>query len=197
MEASPDVRSKPIGGRVRHKEEMKHDNTSAFCAEVSAPLVGALTLYCGNRAVAEELAQEALVRAFQRWAAIESPRAWTYAVAFNLARSTFRRQAAERRAHDRAAQLSGDGSVDPDTTSAIAVRQAVAALAPRQRQVVACRFYAQLTVAESAAVMGCAEGTVKALTSQAIAVLRRAGLAVDEPDAGGGSGTEEEVGSDA
>jgi RNA polymerase sigma factor (sigma-70 family) len=160
---------------------MTDDSASAFCAEVRAPLVGALTLYCGNRAVAEELAQEAIVRALQRWPAIESPRPWTYKVAFNLARSSFRRQAAERRARARAERLAADETVDPDTASAIAVRQAVDRLSPRQRQAVACRFYVQMSVAESAAAMGCAEGTVKALTSQAIRALRDAGLALDEP----------------
>lgn len=173
---------------MRPKARMTNMSASAFCGEVRAPLVGALALYCGDRATAEELAQEALVRALQRWETLDSPRAWTYATAFNLARSMFRRRQAERRARERAAELAGDGRIEPDTASAVAVRAAVAKLSPRQRQVVACRFYAQLTVAESAAAMGCAEGTVKALTSQAITALRKAGLGVDE---------HEEVKSDA
>jgi RNA polymerase sigma-70 factor (ECF subfamily) len=149
-----------------------------FCTEVRAPLVGALVLLVGDRGVAEELAQEALARAYQRWSTLESPRPWVYATAFNLARSRWRRVLVERRARDRLAALAA-APVEPDTASAVAVRQAVAALPVRQRQVVACRFYAQLSVAESAVVMSCAEGTVKALTSQAITSLRRAGLAVD------------------
>lgn len=68
--------------------------------------------------------------------------------------------------------------MEPDTTTAIAVRQAVADLPPRQRQAILCRFYGQLSVAETAASMRCAEGTVKALTHQAIANLRGAGLHV-------------------
>lgn len=157
---------------------MTHDTADDFCTEVRAPLVGALVLLCGDRGVAEELAQEALARAYQRWSTLTSPRSWVYAVAFNLARSRFRRVVAERRARERMAVLAVE-SVEPDTASAIAVRTAVADLPLRQCQVVACRFYAQLSVAESAAAMSCAEGTVKSLTSQAIASLRRAGLAVD------------------
>ncbi|CAN5153147.1 SigE family RNA polymerase sigma factor [soil metagenome] len=160
---------------------MIEDPASTFCAEVRGPLVGALTLYCGDRGVAEELAQEALVRTFQRWDTLEAPRPWTYAAAFNLARSRFRRLLAERRARERSAVLAGDGSIDPDTASAVAVREAVAALPLRQRQSIVCRYYTQLTVRETAAAMGCAEGTVKALTSQAITNLRAAGLAVDAP----------------
>ncbi len=52
----------------------------------------------------------------------------------------------------------------------------MAALPPRQRQVVAARFYADLSVTDTAVAMGCAEGTVKSLTSKALANLRTQGL---------------------
>jgi RNA polymerase sigma-70 factor (ECF subfamily) len=64
-------------------------------------LVGALALHCGDRGTAEELAQEALARAWQRWTQVQqmqNPSAWIYRVAFNLATSWFRRRAAETRA---------------------------------------------------------------------------------------------------
>jgi RNA polymerase sigma-70 factor (ECF subfamily) len=150
-----------------------------FCRALGPRLVGSLVLFCGDRAVAEELAQEALVRAFERWArvgAMTSPEAWTYRVAFNLARSTFRRRAVERRAER---QLRADPGHSPDFSdadTAVAVRAAVAALAPRQRAAIVARFYAGLTVGETAQALHCAEGTVKALTHQAIRNLRAAGL---------------------
>jgi RNA polymerase sigma-70 factor (ECF subfamily) len=56
----------------------------------------------------------------------------------------------------------------------------VAALPRRQREVVCLRFYADLPVAETAARLGVAEGTIKALTHQAIASLRRSLLAEPE-----------------
>ena len=165
---------------TRHKQR-GWATPEAFCADVRGPLVGTLELYVGQRATAEELAQEALVRAWQRWDQLEHPRAWTYRCAFNLARSGFRRRQAERRANARASAMSPRVVVDPDAADAVAVRRAVSSLSERQRQVVLARFYAQLTVAETADVMSCAEGTVKSLTSQAIGALRRSGLAVDEP----------------
>lgn len=148
-------------------------------APLRRPLVAALAAYVGDRAVAEDLAQEALARAVLDWprvASKDSPRAWVYRVAFNLARSRWRRRAAERRAYAKV-------GVDPDsvdsseevTTTALAVRTAVEGLSPRYRQVVACRYLADLSVADTAVVMGCAEGTVKSLTHKALAVLR-AGL---------------------
>jgi RNA polymerase sigma-70 factor (ECF subfamily) len=149
----------------------------AFCRGLGPRLVGSLVLYCGDRAVAEELAQDALASAFERWdrvAVMASPEAWTYRVAFNLARSGFRRRAAERRAQH---ALRSDPVHSPaDAETVFAVRAAVAALAPRQRAAIVARFYAGLTVAETAQALHCAEGTVKALTHQAIGNLRAAGL---------------------
>jgi RNA polymerase sigma factor (sigma-70 family) len=52
------------------------------------------------------------------------------------------------------------------------VRAAILELPPRQRQAVVLRYHADLTVEDTAAVMRCAPGTVKALTSQALANLR-------------------------
>ena len=147
-----------------------------FFAQVAPRLVGSLTLYCGDRLLAEELAHEALARAIERWnrvGAMASPEAWTYRTAFNLARSSFRRSAAERRARGR---MSVAAEAMPDVTDAIAVRDAVLALPARQRAVIVSRFYLGLDVAETARVLGCRPGTVKAHTFKALGNLRAAGL---------------------
>src|SRR6478752_8616141 len=75
-----------------------------FCRDQWPRLAASLGFYCHDRAVGEELAQEALARAWARWshvAAMDSPEAWVYRVALNLARSQFRRSRAERRALQR------------------------------------------------------------------------------------------------
>jgi RNA polymerase sigma factor (sigma-70 family) len=51
----------------------------------------------------------------------------------------------------------------------------VAGLPPRQRAAVVLRYFADLSVAETAAAMGCAQGTIKALTSQGLGTLRSRG----------------------
>jgi RNA polymerase sigma-70 factor (ECF subfamily) len=154
---------------------------SAFCAALSARLVGSLVLFCGDRAVAEELAQEALARALERWdrvARMDAPEAWVYRTAFNLARTHGKRRAAERRAQHRLAMVPHPAL--PDTTTAVAVRDAVRALPDRQREAVIARFYAGLPVADAAVALGCAPGTVKALVHQAVARLRASGLLDDD-----------------
>jgi hypothetical protein len=47
-----------------------------FVREVRHPLAGSLALYCGDAAVAEELAQEALAKAWLRWGRLDDPKAW-------------------------------------------------------------------------------------------------------------------------
>ena len=154
-------------------------DAAELCARLRPRLVGSLTLYCGDRGVAEDLAQEALARAWGRWrhvSALDAPERWVYRTAFNLARSRFRRLAVERRVH----RLAPVAAPLPDTATAVAVRAAVSALPPRQRAAIVARYYLDLDVAASADLLGCQPGTVKALTHQAISSLRRAGLTVPE-----------------
>jgi RNA polymerase sigma factor (sigma-70 family) len=54
-----------------------------------------------------------------------------------------------------------------------AIQQALATLPRRQREVVVLRFFADLSVAQTAATLRTSEGTVKAHTSRALAQLRR------------------------
>jgi RNA polymerase sigma-70 factor (ECF subfamily) len=126
--------------------------------------------------VAEELAQEALIRLWTRWDAVSSkgaPDPWLWTVAMNLARSKRRRRAAERRAQVRAGPASTTHT-DPATADAVAVREAVAALPERQREAITLRYFVGLSILETAEVMGTAEGTVGAHTNKALAILRDA-----------------------
>ena len=146
---------------------------SAFCRELHPRLVGALALHTGDRDVAAELAQETLARVWERWSTVErheAPEAWAFRVAFNLAASRYRRRAAERRAHGRLAPASI--AHEPDAADALAVRAAVADLPPRQRAALVLRYFADLSVEQTAEALGCRPGTVKSLTNQAIASLR-------------------------
>lgn len=146
-----------------------------------APLVGMLTLYVGDRATAEELAQDALatlVRDWDRVRTMDNPQGWLTTVAFNRARSWWRRRYAEQRARRRHGPT--DVAAGPaDTETALVVRSAVAQLPARQRQAVLLRYFDDRSVADTAEIMGCAPGTVKALTSQARSALRDGGLVAD------------------
>jgi RNA polymerase sigma-70 factor (sigma-E family) len=145
-------------------------------------LVGLLALYTGDRAVGEDLAQEAFLRLHQQWPRVQdmaSPHAWLSSVGINLARSWWRRRYAEQRAHRRLGPARAD-TPNPEPSDVVAVRSAVAALPPRQRAALVLRYYGGLSLAETAETLGCAEGTVKSLTHKAIAALRTT-LDIHEP----------------
>lgn len=157
---------------------MTEHEPAAFCLGLRSRLVGSLTLFTGDRELGEELAHEALARAIERWDRVRvmaAPEAWVYRTAFNLAASTFRRRAIERRALARVA-AAGPHRALPDADEAIAVRAAIGSLPARQRAVIVARFYGGLSVEETAVALDCAPGTVKAHTHQAIARLRAGGL---------------------
>lgn len=145
-----------------------------FCARQHARLVGTLGLYGGDRAVAEELAQEALARAWSRWAKVrelDDPAGWPYRVAINLANSHYRRRSAERRAHQR---MASQALIPPaeETATSLAVRQAIAQLPRRKRTALVLRYFVDMPFSEIARVMDAPEATVKSLARRAVEDLR-------------------------
>lgn len=182
------------------RDDAEDVRAEELLTDVHPELVRVLTVHCGSRAVAEELAQEALARAWERrrhLVGMASPRGWIFRTALNLSTSRWRRRAAERRAIGRLALVRADDHgrlLDvgaAERLDATQLRRMVAALPPRQRAAVALRHLTGLTVAETAEALGCAEGTVKALTSQGMARLREQIGAAADGDGGRAAPTEE------
>lgn len=160
-----------------------------FCADAHPQLMAALAHLTGEPALAEELAQEALVRAGDRWehvSRMQSPVGWAFRVGANLSRSVVRRRLAERRAYER--HGAPTDHVDVDTADQLTVRAALQGLGHRQREVVVLRYYIGLSAEETAAVIGSTAGAVRATTHRAVTHLR---------ELLGPSGLEEEVAHDA
>ena len=158
-----------------------------FCAAEYPRLLGSLTLYCNDRGVAEELAQEALARACVSWSKVrrmDAPGAWVNRVAINLANSHFRRKGAERRAREKLEARAERSSVSPDHDLEMILRREVAALPKRQRAALVLRYFADMSVRATAEALDMPEGTIKRLTYDAVAALRKnprlAGLEVQD-----------------
>lgn len=136
----------------------------------------------GRWAIAEEVTQEAFMRALDRWddRGLERPEAWVRTVAVNLARSRFRRVAAEVRALARLDRRSPSAAPDVPLEMT-AFWAAVRSLPRRQAQAVALYYVEDRSVLDVAELMGCAEGTAKALLHQARAKLAD----IIDPDGGG------------
>jgi RNA polymerase sigma-70 factor (sigma-E family) len=151
----------------------------AFCQQEHRRLVGMLGLLAGDRDLAEELAQEALVRACRDWRKVrdlDRPGAWLHRVAVNLALSGHRRHRAEQRMLRRVHARRPHGVEDPDPAAGEPVRRALEQLPLDLRAVVVLRFYADCSVADTATVLGIPEGTVKTRTRRALGMLRDGGL---------------------
>jgi RNA polymerase sigma-70 factor, ECF subfamily len=150
-----------------------------FCRAEWPRLVGSLGLYVGDRALAEDLAQEALVRVCTHWKQVrdaDSPSAWAHRVAFNLAKAHHRRGRTWLRIRGRAVEREGRVESDDTTTVGIAVRAAVAGLPDAQREALVLRYFADLSVHDVAVAMDCPENTVKTHTRRALEALRTHGL---------------------
>lgn len=141
-------------------------------------------LVTGSAADAEDAAQEAFIaahRALPRFRPGAPLRPWLLRIVANTARN--RRRAAGRRA-ELAPRLAEslrlvDAAPSPERQAEAAeeraaLLRAVTSLQTPDRDVIACRYFLDLSVAETAAVLGCAEGTVKSRLSRALERLRRA-----------------------
>jgi RNA polymerase sigma-70 factor, ECF subfamily len=115
----------------------------------------------GSRLVAEDIAQEAFLRAFDHWERIQHPSAWVRKVAVRRAGRTVRRRLLEARALARLVAGRGPAVAELPEQDA-EVWRAVRALPRRQAQVIALRYVADASVAEIARTLDLAEGTVKA-----------------------------------
>jgi len=141
-------------------------------------LVGRLTAFTGSRAEAEDVVQEAFVRALahaRTLARTESPEAWLLTVALNVARSRWRRM---RRMAGFLPELVPDDHPDlsPDRVALLA---ALRRLPAAQREAIALHHLADLPVEQVAAALGVPTGTVKARLSRGRAAL--AVLLADAP----------------
>lgn len=137
----------------------------SFYAAEHRHVVRIVYALCGSWTVAEEVTQEAFLKALRRWSSMQEmdrPDAWVRRVACNLATSRFRRLAIEARAllrlSSRAAEPQGESLPAELERFWRLVRQ----LPDRQAQAVALFYADDLPVVEVARVMDCAEGTVKA-----------------------------------
>ena len=131
----------------------------------------------GDPHSAEDLLQDSLVRVLPRWESLRERAAADAYVRRTISRQYVSRQRQPWRRDEVASahlpETVPDVGPGPVADPPGRLWDLVLALPPQQRAAVALRYYEQLSVAETAAVLGCSPGTVKSNTSRGIAALRR------------------------
>lgn len=132
------------------------------------PLVNLAWRFCRDRGRAEELAQEAFLRAFRnlaQWRGEAAFSTWLFALAANLCRTELHRIPATMLSLDEIAEPAEnrDPALALDTVrQEESVRRAVLALPPKYRDAVILYYFHDQDVSSAARTLGVPEGTVKA-----------------------------------
>ena len=142
------------------------------------PLVNMAWRYCRDRGRAEEMAQEAFLRAWcglSHWRRESSFSTWLFALAANVFRNELRRFPTVNLPLEEVAEPGRPATqhfVLSEKQDHEAVRRAVLALPTRYREPVILFYFHEMDVAAAARTMGLPEGTLKARLSRARALLK-------------------------
>ncbi len=157
------------GGRVATGSRVDFDDF--YRAELPR-LVALARALCGG-AVADDVAQEAMLAAYRRWRDVgdlQYPEAWVRRTCCNLAVSLYRRKLVELRAITRLAGRPQPPALEPANE---AFWTAVRRLPKRQAQAATLRYLYELDVGDIARTLEITEGSVKQHLSRARARLVR------------------------
>jgi RNA polymerase sigma-70 factor (sigma-E family) len=159
------------GGRVQQA------TFDEFVAGRSRALLRTAYLLTHDHALAEDLLQTALTKAWFAWRRIDgNPEPYVRRILVNTYASWWRRKWNGEHPTDELPETpSGDARAQPTTqpiTEPTDLWTAMARLPRRQRAVVVLRYFEDLTEAQTAEALGCSVGTVKSQASKALAKLR-------------------------
>jgi RNA polymerase sigma-70 factor (sigma-E family) len=145
-----------------------------FLAERADHLLATAVLLAGSRDAGEDLMQTAVERLLRRWRRFDGdPEGYLRRTLCNLAIDGRRRAGRWRQ---KEGLLRAGLRQTPDPAGDVDLRDALVRLLmqlpARQRAVLVLRYWEQLTDAETAAVLGCPEGTVKSAGSRGLTRLR-------------------------
>jgi RNA polymerase sigma-70 factor (ECF subfamily) len=149
--------------------ELRQESFDDFFRVHREPIFRAIALTIGDRDLAAEATDEAMVRTFERWRRVRdytNPPGWAYRVALNWARSRLRRR---KFRDDRPVPEVGGIDESPSDPTLLA---AVAVLPMEQRSVIVLRFFLDWSQEQIAEALDLPVGTVKSRTTRALERLR-------------------------
>jgi RNA polymerase sigma-70 factor (sigma-E family) len=164
------MKHRPSGTASGAEQEFR-----VFVQGIATPLHRMAFLLCGDWHLADDLVQETLAKAYSHWRKVQradNPSAYVRRILINESRRHWRRQ---RNVTPQTAADPADIAA-PDLSDGVVNRadlvRALQSLPLRQRATVVLRFLEGLSERETAAVLGCSEGTVKSQTSRALTKLK-------------------------
>lgn len=162
-------------------EQVLAGNTAAFEGIVrrwQGPLVNMAYRFCRDRGRAEEMAQEAFLRAYRSlagWRREAAFSTWLFALAANLYRSELKRMPAQSIALDDIAELmdmrSHSTELEEEDRDHM-VRRAVLALPEKYRDAVVLYYFHEMDLTAASRSLGLPEGTMKARLFRGREILR-------------------------
>lgn len=165
---------------LRHAWKARDESMTAepvtfegFFEDEKERLLRILSVITGSRAEAEDLAQEAFTRVFERWGTVsgmEDPAGYLHTTAMNLFRNQYRRA---RVALARTVGLGPEQDVFKSVDDRDVAARALGGLTPRQRAALVLTEALGYSGEETGRLLGIKASTVWALTHQARAALRR------------------------
>jgi RNA polymerase sigma-70 factor, ECF subfamily len=150
---------------------MDRDEFDEFYRATADRLVRYAYAMCGDRNAAQDLAQEAYMRAWQHWRRVRAydyPEAWVRLVVTRLCADRWRRLAVHGRAMK---ALRPPDSVAPPSEETVLLTAALRRLPVEQRRVLVLHYLMDIAVADIAEETGTSPGTVKSRLSRGRAAL--------------------------
>jgi RNA polymerase sigma-70 factor, ECF subfamily len=176
----------PVTGLVTRDTALTFDEAAPALFDVAYRVAYRLV---SERTEAQDVAQEALIRAYKDWTGVHTyADRWVARVAANLAlnsiRSRRRRSRREERDGREVIDLSERAHADP--VLRVDLQRALTKLGRREREAVVLHYFADLTYDDIAELLGVSAGAVKSYVHRGVARLRE-----QVGDLGGGRPVEE------
>jgi RNA polymerase sigma-70 factor (sigma-E family) len=151
------------------------DDFGEFVAAASLPLLRTARLLTGDWHLGQDLLQLTLAKVYVRWNQVdrwESPLGYARKVMVNTYCTWYRRRWRYELPRDVLPDAADRRDPADEVAATDELARALLALPRRHRAVVILRFYDDLSVDQTAAVLGCPPGTVTSLSARALAKLR-------------------------
>ena len=146
-----------------------------FVATRSGRLIRLAYVLTGDQHAAEDLLQNALVKAAAHWGRIHTaPEAYVRRIMYREQVNWLRLRARRRETAMAEVPEPAGGDEAAGVEARLALRDALLALSPRRRAVLVLRYLEDLPESQVAEILGCSVGTVRSQSHRAVAQLRLA-----------------------